>query len=143
VLFTGFDQVLGQIGFGWGSDVSRPVPNKYVLDRYEAAYIRASIEAFNEIIRKTVEELNVGEKRLALVDAHALVEQVHEGMYVDGIQVDASYVQGGFFSLDGLFPTGQGNALIANAFIEAINETFDGVSIPPADFTRYPGVRFP
>jgi hypothetical protein len=42
---------------------------------------------------------------------------------------------GGMFSLDGIHPTRTGNALIANAFIDAINARF-GEGIPRVDVAR-------
>jgi len=42
---------------------------------------------------------------------------------------------GGIFSLDGIHPTRTGNALIANAFIDAINQRF-GDAIPAVNVAR-------
>jgi hypothetical protein len=42
---------------------------------------------------------------------------------------------GGVFSLDGIHPSRTGHALIANAFIDAINTRF-AESIPPVDVGR-------
>jgi hypothetical protein len=42
---------------------------------------------------------------------------------------------GGVFSLDGIHPSRTGHALIANAFIEAINTRF-GEAIPAVDVAR-------
>jgi len=56
--------------------------------------------------------------------------------------MDAEFVTGGFYSLDGrnLNPIGQ--ALLANEFIKAINDKYNS-KIPWADVTKYHGVIFP
>ena len=59
-----------------------------------------------------------------------------------GVAVNAAFVSGGFYSLDGLNLTPRGNALLANEFIKAINSTY-GSSIPEVDAMKYPAVIFP
>jgi hypothetical protein len=68
----------------------------------------------------------------------AFFDQAHaQGIDVNGDtapDLTAGYL-GGLFSLDGIHPTRTGNALIANAFIAAINQRF-GEAIPPVDVAR-------
>lgn len=143
ILLTCFDQALGQIGSGWGSDIDNPVPNKYVIDEQEVALIQSMTTAYNEAIQELVDEFNADGRKLALVDLYTLYDQIYKGKIINGIQVDASYIYGSFFSLDGLFPTARGNALIANHLIKTLNNSFPDVSIPPTSVTNYPGVAFP
>jgi hypothetical protein len=143
ILLTCFDQALGQIGAGWGSDIDNPVPNKYVIDEQELALIQSMTTAYNEAIQELVDEFNTDGRKLALVDLYTLYDQIYTGKIINGIQVDASYIYGSFFSLDGLFPTARGNALIANHLIKTLNNSFPDVSIPPTSVTNYPGVAFP
>ena len=56
--------------------------------------------------------------------------------------MDAAFITGGAFSLDGVHPNGRGYALIANEFIKAINAKF-GSTIPYVDVTAHPGIIFP
>jgi hypothetical protein len=53
----------------------------------------------------------------------------------DGSLVLTTDYLGGVFSLDGIHPSRTGHALIANAFIEAINTRF-GEAIPAVDVAR-------
>jgi len=114
-----------------------------VLDAYEVEQLQRKLQLFNQVIKEVVDEFNANGKRIALVDVYTLYEQIYQGQMVNGIQMSSEFIYGSFFSLDGLFPTARGNALIANHFIRSINAAFPGTNIPPADVTRYPGVRFP
>jgi hypothetical protein len=79
---------------------------------------------------------------LALARADDLIRELKTGILYNGISMDAEFVTGGAFSLDGrnLNPIGQ--ALLANKFITAINTQFNA-NIPLADVTKYHGVLFP
>lgn len=143
ILLTCFDQVLGQIGSGWGTTESNPVPNKYVLDEIEVHFIQALTQAYNEAIKEVVDEINKDGRKVALVDMYTLFEQIYKGKVVNGIEINSSYIYGSFFSLDGLFPTARGNALITNHFIRTLNSSFQGTGVPPSNITNYPGVAFP
>ena len=144
VLLTCFDEVLGQIGSGWGSSEIKAIPNKYILDEQEVIHVRAMIHAYNRVISSVVNDFNSGKKRIALVDTYTLFNQIYKGEIVNGIPVNATYIYGHFYSLDGIFPTARGNALIADYFINALNESFPNVSIPRVeDVNLYPGVAFP
>ena len=70
------------------------------------------------------------------------MNDINSGIVYNGITMNAKFVTGGTFSLDGknLNPIGQ--AMIANAFIEVLNEKFNAV-IPHADVTKYYGIKFP
>lgn len=143
ILLTCFDQVLGQVGSGWGASQSNPVPNKYVLDAVEVNHIQTLTRAYNEVIKEVVDEFNADGRKLALVDMYMLFEQIYKGKVVNGIEINADYIYGSFFSLDGIFPTARGNALIANHFIRTLNAAFRETSVPPTNVTNYPGVAFP
>jgi hypothetical protein len=74
------------------------------------------------------------------------VDYVWEG--ADGGNKDAfnkysnQFITGGFFSLDGIHPTPRASAIVANAFIKAINAQY-GASVPLANVNDYNGVVFP
>jgi hypothetical protein len=80
--------------------------------------------------------------KLAFVDMNAFLKNVKKGIVYNGVSINASFVQGGAFSLDGIHLTPLGNALLANEFIKSINSAY-GSTIPKIDATMYKGVSFP
>jgi len=124
--------------FPYGLHPNNPVESKYVLDNDEVTAIQARVEAFNNIIEDVAEE-----KKLALADAHAYLNRVkNPGIVYNGVAVNASFITGNAFSLDGVHLTPMGNAIIANLFIEAINKQY-GSRVPKVDASKYRGVTFP
>ncbi|PRD54086.1 G-D-S-L family lipolytic protein [Sphingobacterium gobiense] len=122
----------------YGLHPSNPVESKYVLDSDEVMAIQARVKAFNNIIKEIAKA-----EGLALADAHAYLNRVqHPGILYNGVAVNASFITGNAFSLDGVHLTPMGNALIANLFIEAINKQYRS-RIPKVDASKYRGVRFP
>jgi hypothetical protein len=93
-----------------------------VLDPKELSAIRQRIGVLNGAIAEVAAAQN-----LVLVDMHGLVA---------GVQ-DKSFT-GGFFSLDGIYPSSAGQRQLANAFIDAVNAEiaargrFGGLSTPIA-----------
>ncbi len=123
---------------GYGLIQLNPLADRFVLDKDEIAEINARVTAFNDII-KTV----ANNKNLALADAQAYLNRVKSpGIMYNGVGVNASFITGNAFSLDGIHLTPMGNALIANLFIDAINAKYRS-SIPKVDATQYRGVKFP
>ena len=116
-----------------------PIPNQYVLTLAEIAQIKAATTVFNTIIDTLATNHHVG-----LVDINSTLKQLssESGIVWDGVHLDATFVTGGAFSLDGIHLTPRGNAVSANAFISAINQRF-GSKIPYVDITKYKGVVFP
>jgi lysophospholipase L1-like esterase len=114
-------------------------PCSNVLDAAERAEVRATVTAFNAEIAAAVAavEANRG-VTVANVDMFALFDDVATNGYDvhgDGSLVLTTEYLGGIFSLDGIHPTRTAHALIANAFIDAINTRF-GEAIPPVDVGR-------
>ena len=114
-----------------------PIPDKYVLTLAEIAEVDAAITAYNAVIQQKSQTYN-----LALADIEGLYQSLSSGIVYNGVTLNAEFITGGAFSLDGrnLNPIGQ--ALIANQFIEAINSQFNA-AIPKADVTKYHGILFP
>lgn len=105
---------------------SGPLPDPVVLDADEVAAIRDATDAFNGIIAA-----QAAAHGAALVDMHALLERIDSnGVVVKGQRLTTAF-GGGVFSLDGLHPTNTGQAILANAFIRALNGR--GAGIPPVD----------
>ncbi len=117
-----------------------PIPAcNAILGPAEQAQVRATILAFNAEIAAAIAE--VEQRRgvaVAPVDMFAFFDQARaQGIDVDGdgaSELTTGYLRG-LFSLDGIHPTRTGNALIANAFITAINQRL-GEAIPPVDVAR-------
>lgn len=124
-----------------GSDEFKADPiiiDSYVLTKGELAMISDATETFNAINKKFAD--NFG---LAFFDANALMKQVSTtGLIIDGNHYTGTFVSGGIFSLDGIHTTGRGSAIIANAFIDAINAKYNA-SVPRANINDYDMVEFP
>lgn len=121
--------------YKWGSLI--PLPNRYVLTLSEISSIENAINNYNVILKNIASA-----KGLAYVDVNAFFNKVKSGYMYNGVSVNAAFVTGGFYSLDGLNLTPRGNALLANEFIKAINSNY-GSSIPHVDAMKYPAVTFP
>lgn len=119
----------------WGS--LKPIPDRYVLTLSELALIENALTSYNTILKNIANA-----KGLAFVDMNSFFAKIKTGFVYNGVTVNASFVSGGAYSLDGLNLTPRGNALLANEFIKAINSTYES-SIPQIDAMKYPAVIFP
>lgn len=124
-------------GYPYGLHPLNPVEDKYVLDTDEASEVAKQVNGYNSIIKAVAEE-----NGLALVDAYTYLNKIKSGLLINDIPVDASFITGNAFSLDGIHLTPLGNAIMANLFIEAINNTYEA-HIPKVDVTKYRGVKLP
>ncbi len=121
----------------WGISPAKPLADKYVLDNTEKNTIQTYITQYNTAIATIASQ-----KGLAFVDMNTFMKSFKSGIVYNGIGLNATFVSGGGFSLDGVHPTPRGYALIANEYIKAINNKF-GSTIPHVDVTKYNGVVFP
>ncbi|MCX6243576.1 MAG: hypothetical protein NTU98_02630 [Bacteroidetes bacterium] len=113
------------------------IPNQFVLDSAEIANLKNNTVQYNLIIAGLANTFN-----LALVDMNAKMVNLQKGIVWDGIKLNADFVTGGAFSLDGIHMNPRGCAVAANYFIEAINAKY-GSTISQVDITKYHGVIFP
>jgi len=113
------------------------VNDRYVLDSSEVYEIDQAISAYNVIIAQKANQYN-----LALVDMNAYLKNVVSGIKWNGVDLNAVFVSGGFYSLDGYHPNQKGYSLIANEFIRAINAKYNAF-IPDVYCTECDGVKFP
>ncbi len=120
---------------GWGS--MKPIPDQYVLTAKEISSIRNATSAYNTKLKSTASA-----NGLAYVDVNSFMSNLTNGIMYNGVGINAQFVSGGAFSLDGVHLSPRGNALLANEFIKSINATY-GSTIPQLDATRYKGVSFP
>lgn len=130
--------------FGLSSD--KPIPKNQVLDSEEVAELKNKLNQYNLRIDSLVQDLNnqYPEDRVAIAKIDVLIKGLTTGLIEDGIDINNRYLSGGFFSLDGLYFTPRGNAMVANEFVRAINETKDfGALFSPLNLISYSGVEFP
>jgi len=114
-------------------------PCARVLSAEERAQVRAKVSAFNDEIAAAIADTErTRGVTIAPVDMFAAFDQLGArgvDLNGDGTPDLTTRYLGGIFSLDGIHPTRTGNALLANAFIDAINARF-GESIPHVDVAR-------
>ena len=108
-------------------------PCSKVLNAAERAQVRAKVGAFNDQIAAAIADTEQARGvTIASVDLFTAFDQLGaKGVDLngDGVPDLTTRYLGGIFSLDGIHPTRTGNALVANAFIDAINVRF-GESVP-------------
>lgn len=104
-----------------------------VLDAEERASIRGTVQAFNAEIAAAIDEIEVSRGiPVARVDVFALFDGIATSGYDvrgDGTLVLRNTYLGGVLGLDGVHPTRTAHAVIANAFLDAIEARF-GEAIP-------------
>lgn len=124
--------------FPYGFDPRNPLHDRAVLDKDEIVEINTRVNEYNKVISEIATE-----KNLALADANAFLNRVKSpGIMVNGMGINASFITGNAFSLDGVHLTPIGNALVANLFIDAINAKYSS-KISKVDVSNYSGVKFP
>ena len=112
-----------------------PFPNGLVLDPSEISAYLALRDGYNQIISGLAQSMNY-----SVINWDNLFNTLasQSGLTENGINFSTTYVEGNFFSLDGIHPTSQGYAIIANEFIKAINTKYNA-SIPLVDVSTIPG----
>ncbi|MCA1744531.1 MAG: hypothetical protein LC643_02235, partial [Bacteroidales bacterium] len=113
------------------------IPQHLYLSEAQLVEINEAIVAYNVTLKAVAEEHN-----LAFADMHRLMEEVKDGLTVDGNIYTSEFISGGIFSLDGIHATYRGYAIIANEFIRAINTQYDA-RIPLVNVNDYGTVVFP
>lgn len=114
-----------------------PFRNEFILTANELSDLRSTIISYNIVIQNFASEYN-----LALVDSYSFFKNLKTGIVYNGISMNAKFVSGGAFSLDGATLNPRGNALLANKFLNAINLKYNS-KIPALDVTKFRGVIFP
>ena len=100
--------------------VSVPLADQWVLSKDEIAEVKTATDAYNVTIETAATEYD-----LAFVDTKTIMGQLSStGIVSNGYTMTSTYVTGNSFSLDGVHPSPKGYALIANLFLEAINEKY-------------------
>lgn len=132
----------------YGLHPLNPIASKYVLDKAEVAIAKDYVSSYNTTIKNLA-----ASKNLALFDSYAFLNKLKEahtsaegmaytGIWIDGVNINSSFITGNAFSLDGVHLTQKGYAIVANEFIKAINAKYSSnLSVVP--ISNYPAVKFP
>lgn len=113
------------------------IPDQYALDSAEVAEIDAAVAAYNNVIAQKAAQYD-----LALADANSYLKTIESGIKWDGVDINATFGSGGFYSLDGYHPHQKGYAMLTNEFIKAINSKYNAY-IPLLNCFDCTGVLFP
>ena len=99
-----------------GLGVSSPMGDGFVLTESEISTLRSQLATANDLISSSVPD------GWALFDLAGLYEEVvTTGVTMDTFTMSSDYATGGFFGLDGYYPTPRGNAFIAKRMMAAID----------------------
>jgi lysophospholipase L1-like esterase len=127
----GIPQALGGTGIplpDGGFEPPQTLNPGVLLYADEVALIEASTTHFNDTIKAQAAAHGAG-----VLDVNAIFSQLKQTGYdIGGLHVSADFPAGGLFSADGLHPTNIGYAVLADYWIQAINQTA-GTKIPGAD----------
>ena len=112
---TGLAEVQADLQALAQSKPTTPLDDAGVLTAAEVQQVQAQINAYNQVIATQTAAVNG-----ILVDIHSVFDSLKSGVTINGYTATTSFL-GGIFSLDGVHPTNTGYAIVANAFIDAIN----------------------
>jgi hypothetical protein len=112
-------------------NVGKPLADTDVLTSAEQAVIKQRVDDFNTVIQAAA-----AQRDIPVADIKGLFNRVAAGMFVGPIPINAAFITGGFFSLDGFHLTDMGYTLFADEFIKTINTAY-GSSIPLAPLTDF------
>lgn len=113
------------------------IPDRCAIDTAELAFIEQSIQQYNTIIAQKAAQYD-----LAFADMNSFFSSVNAGIKWDGVDFNAEFIGGGFYSLDGQHPNQKGYSLVANEFLKAIDSKY-GSTLPPVNCSECDGVLFP
>ncbi len=125
------------ISAGVGHSQSNPFLNEDVLDVDEVSLAKSHTLSLNNIIR-----LIASKYGYPVVDMFTYMDNLSAGFTFDGVDMNAQYIAGGTFSLDGIHPNPRGYAVVANEFIRVINAHYES-NIPKISIGDYRGIKFP
>lgn len=114
-----------------------PFRNEFVLTNSEINTLRTTINSYNDVLISKAQN-----KGLAIADSYGFYKKFKKGIEYNGVTMNAKFVSGGAYSLDGIHLNPKATALLANEFIKAINTRYNA-SIPYANASKYRGVVFP
>lgn len=115
------------IAAGGGATDKTPLKNEWVLDQAEVQMIQTLIRDYNDVLKKETTSRNI-----PMVDLKTLINEVVIGKNSTTVNQ--------FFSLDNVYPTPRGYALIANEYIKVINQQYKTSypsGVPLIDVNQY------
>ena len=125
----------------WG--VSVPLSDQYFLTGSELVEFETARATYNAAVASAVSAYGGG--RVALADFNGYFAGLAGASPFSNNGVAVTYdfaPPTGMWSTDGIHPNARGYALVANKFINAINEAF-GASVPEASVGSYTGAALP
>ncbi|HMB98721.1 MAG TPA: hypothetical protein VKM36_09575 [Balneolaceae bacterium] len=126
-----------------------PLEPRFHLTAQNIVEIETARLTFNAMIEGAVNAANQGGVRLGIYDANSPSSAFRDifglsdgelGIRINGTLFQPDFSPNGVFSTDGVHPNQRGNAILANEFINEIENTFDA-SIPEADVILLPSVQ--
>jgi lysophospholipase L1-like esterase len=99
--------------------VSLPLADTWVLLPSEQQDVATATAAHNATLASLANS-----NGLALVDLNAILNEAATGIDFDDYTLNTDLVFGGLVSLDGIHLTARGYALMANKYLEKIDETY-------------------
>lgn len=97
-----------------------PLPITVVLTPNETAMIADYIASYNASIAELA-----AQRDIPVLDIYTILEDLAQhGQEIAGIELTTDFLTGGIFGYDGFHLTPIGYALVANAFIETINDAY-------------------
>ncbi len=100
-------------------DVGKPLPPGNFLTPDDLATIKQRVDDFDTAIDAAAAARNI-----PVADIRGLFNNIAAGMTVGPIALNASYITGGAFSLDGFHMTDIGYTLFADQYIKTINQAY-------------------
>jgi len=98
------------------------LPNELTLSRLEAEIVKTRVGAINDYINDYADPASY--PKVFVVDIYRLFEDIASGKEVGaGIVLDRGY-GGGLFSMDGIYPSHTGYAVIAREFLERMGSPY-------------------
>lgn len=121
-----------------------PIPASYTLDAGETTDVVTATTVFNTVIGQVAAAVNgAGVAKVGVMDANALLASLTTAQkthFLFLVGQGATVTQAAattMFSLDGVHPNSHGYGLLANAYIDKINE-LDGTSLAHVDPAALP-----
>lgn len=122
----------------FGFHPQNPFPDALTLDADEITTAKNATADFN----KSIDSIATN-RGFAVLNVNAFFNGIRArdfagGSYYNGIKFTTGYITGGLFTLDGVHPSNQAHAIIANEFIKVINAKW-GASIPLINVAQISG----
>jgi len=122
----------------FGFHPQNPFPDALTLDADEIATAKTATSNFNKSIDSIATNRGFGVVNINTMFNGIRSRDFAGGSYYNGMKFTTSYITGGLFTLDGVHPSNQAHAIIANEFIKVINAKW-GASIPSVNVAQIPG----